>query len=104
MVKKIFGIMILSSFFALNLFASGDERFEKKQENQEKRIQQGIQSGSITSQEAERLQKQQQRIDNMEEKAKVDGVVTKQEAHKIMKAQDNANKNIYNKKHNPRRN
>jgi len=76
---------------------------DKRQANQQKRIQQGVQSGQLTPQEAENLNKQQQRIQKTEDKAKADGVVTNQERKKLDKMQDNASNDIYRKKHNKKK-
>lgn len=76
---------------------------DKRQVNQEKRIQQGVKSGQLTPEEAARLEKQQQRIQKTEEAAKADGKVTAQERKKLHKMQDNASENIYRKKHNKRK-
>ncbi len=71
---------------------------DKRQANQEQRIDQGIASGQLTQREAGRLE-QQQHIDTMENKAKSDGVVTKKERTRIHAAQDKASKKIYRQKH-----
>jgi hypothetical protein len=50
---------------------------DKRQAEQQKRIDQGVQSGQLTSKEAARLEKGQERVQAMEDKAKADGKVTK---------------------------
>jgi opacity protein-like surface antigen len=72
---------------------------DKRQANQEKRIDQGIASGSLTKPEARRLERQQAAIDKAEDKAKADGTVTKQERRRLHHAQDHASKRIYRQKH-----
>ena len=52
---------------------------DQRQANQERRIDQGVASGSLTQREANRLDRGQDRVDNMENRAKSDGVVTRGE-------------------------
>ena len=72
---------------------------DKRQANQEARIQQGVQSGQLTQREAARLEKGQERVQKMEDKAKADGVVTKKERARIQHAQDVQSRHIAKQKH-----
>ena len=72
---------------------------DKRQAIQEKRIQQGVQSGQLTGKEAARLEKGQARVERMKEKAKADGVVTKQERARIEHAQNVESRKIAREKH-----
>lgn len=72
---------------------------DQRQANQERRIDQGVASGSLTQREANRLERGQQRVDNMENRAKADGVVTRQERARINHAQNVQSDRIYNQKH-----
>jgi len=72
---------------------------DKRQANQDKRIQQGVQSGQLTSREAARLEKGQARIERMEQRAKSDGVVTKQERARIHHQQNVQSRQIAREKH-----
>lgn len=72
---------------------------DKRQANQERRIDKGIASGALTAKEARRLDRQQDRIDTAENKAKADGVVTRNERHRLHHAQSHANRSIYRQKH-----
>ncbi len=76
---------------------------EKRQANQEMRINQGIQSGQLTSQEAARLEKGQNKIDRMEDKAMSDGTVTRQERKRLQQQQDVQSRQIYREKHDRQR-
>lgn len=67
--------------------------------NQEKRIEQGLQSGQLTTREAARLQAEQARIDKMQSNALRDGKLTAQERARIDAAQDKASADIYRQKH-----
>ena len=74
-------------------------RIDKRQENQEKRIEKGAQSGQLTDKEAKRLEKGQRRIQKMEDKAMADGKMTKKERKRIEHAQDEESKRIYRERH-----
>ena len=72
---------------------------DKRQANQEKRIDKGIASGQLNEREANRLNKQQEHINKMEDKAKSNGVMTKKERARIGAAQDRASRHIVSGKH-----
>lgn len=72
---------------------------DRRQANQEQRIDQGVASGQLTEREAARLERQQNRINRLEDRAKSDGVVTKKERARINAAQDRASRDIFREKH-----
>lgn len=72
---------------------------DKRQEVQQKRIEQGVQSGQLNAKEAGRLERHQTHIANMESKAKADGTVTKNERARLHHAQDQESKRIHHEKH-----
>ena len=74
-------------------------RIDKRQANQQKRIDQGIASGSLTRKEADRLQAEQARIARAEERAKADGVVTKKERARLNARENRSSKHIARQKH-----
>src|SRR5437899_9533988 len=78
---------------------SSTPRIDKRQANQERRIEQGEKSGALTEKEAARLEKGQARVQKMENKALADGKVTAKERARIEKAQDRQSKKIYREKH-----
>ncbi len=51
-------------------------RLDKREANQQRRIDQGVKSGQLTGAEASRLEKRETLLQNHEAKAKADGVVT----------------------------
>jgi len=73
---------------------------DQRQENQEERIEQGVNSGSLTRHEANKLEAQQDRIENAEARVKADGVVTPAERRNLTVRENKASRNIYRKKHN----
>ncbi len=75
------------------------KRIDKRQEMQQKRIDQGVKSGQLTDKEAKRLDKGQQRVQKKEDKAMADGKMTKKERKRIEHDQDQQSKKIYREKH-----
>jgi hypothetical protein len=74
-------------------------RVDQRQANQERRIEQGAKSGSLTGKEAARLEKGQAHVQKMENKAVADGKVTKKERARLEHAQNNQSRKIYREKH-----
>lgn len=92
-------LVALSLSLPLAAFAQSTPNIDQRQENQQRRIDQGVQSGSLTPQEAARLQQGQQRVQTMENNAKADGVVTPGERARIHNAQDTQNRRVARQKH-----
>ncbi len=76
---------------------------DQRQENQEKRIEEGKTSGQLTEKEEHRLERRQNHIEKAEKRAEADGKVTPQEAKKLNRMQNRASREIYRKKHNNRK-
>jgi len=72
---------------------------DKRQANQDARIQQGVQSGQLTPKETAKLEKGQAKVQKMEDKAKADGKVTPKERTRLAKAQNKQSRKIYKEKH-----
>lgn len=72
---------------------------DKRQANQQQRIDQGVKSGELTGKEAARLEKGQERIQTMEDKAKADGKVTPKERERLQKAENRESRRIAREKH-----
>jgi hypothetical protein len=72
---------------------------DKRQATQQQRIDQGVKSGALTTQEAEKLQQGQAKIEAAETKAKADGTVTSKERERLHHMQDSQSKKIYREKH-----
>jgi hypothetical protein len=71
--------------------------------NQQERIRNGVQNGSLTNREAAGLERGQARVDNREARAGRNGHVGAGEQGRIMGAEDRASGNIYREKHNGHR-
>ncbi|MBL8521731.1 MAG: hypothetical protein JNK75_13830 [Betaproteobacteria bacterium] len=74
-------------------------RVDKRQEKQDKRIDQGVASGQLNTKEAARLEAGQARVDAAEDKAKADGKVTAKERAKLTHKQNKQNRRIAKQKH-----
>jgi CRISPR/Cas system-associated endoribonuclease Cas2 len=104
-MKKIVGTMtagivvVLMSGIAL-AGPTDDPGIQNREQKQEQRIQQGVQSGQLTPKEAGRLEAQQTKIKQDEERMKADGKLTKAERKKLKREQGSASENIHKKKHN----
>ena len=68
--------------------------------SQQKRIQQGIESGSLTRREAGRLEQQQYNIQRAQKRVRADGKITPAECVQVEAMQDKASRDIYGAKHN----
>lgn len=91
---------LAAAFLALPAAAqTATPRVDQRQANQERRIEQGVQSGQLNAAEAARLEKGQANVQKREEKAKADGKVTKAEKAKLHQAQDRQSKRIAKQKH-----
>ena len=76
-----------------------EQRIEKREANQQRRIEAGEKSGALTPREAARLERGQARVEKMEQRAEADGKVTGREARHIEHAQDVQSKRIHREKH-----
>jgi hypothetical protein len=100
MKKSIIAALVAATFtLPAYAMAQSSPRIDKRQENEENRIKEGIDAGQVNQKEARRLRKGQEHIQNMEDKARTDGKVTKGEKARIEAAQDAQSKRIYNERH-----
>lgn len=67
--------------------------------NQQQRIEQGLQSGQLTTGEAGKLERGESHIDSMEKNALRDGTVSKQEQARIQRAQNRESQAIAGQRH-----
>ena len=75
---------------------------DKRQWNQQKRIHQGIRSGSLTPGETARLEREQLWIERMERRLKADGNFTRRDRARVHHRLDHSSGHIYRAKHNGR--
>lgn len=92
--------VLLAAVMTLPVLAQAQTaRIEQRELNQERRIQQGEASGSLTPREAARLERGQAHVDRMEARAGADGKVTRREQNRIEHAQDVQSRHINREKH-----
>ena len=84
--------------------APASAQVDRREDNQQHRIRQGIRSGALTPQEARRLERQQARIDRSEDRlrARNGGYLTPRERARLAHRQAHASRAIYRAKHNGR--
>jgi hypothetical protein len=90
----------VGALFALPALAQNTADIVQRNENQQQRIEQGLQSGQLSTKEAAQLEKGEARIDKMEQRAEADGKLTDAEKRRIEQAQNKESKEIYQDKHN----
>lgn len=98
---------LIASLFAMPVFAqtastTNTPNIDKRQDNQQQRVANGVSSGALTAKEATNLEKRESKIETDKQAAKADGTVTKQERAKLQHEENRASKKIYAKKHNAR--
>ena len=98
-IKHLVALSLSLALHGLVLAQANTPHVDQQQANQERRIDQGIASGSLTQHEAKRLERGQQHVDNVEGRAKADGVVTRQERAWLNQAQNVQSRHIARQKH-----
>jgi hypothetical protein len=94
--------LIMASAFAAPAFAQNTPRIDKREANQQRRIDQGVQSGALTAKETQNLQRREDKLNANEAKAKADGVVTPKERRQLHREENRMSHAIHAKKHNGR--
>lgn len=79
--------------------STNDPVIQKREQNQEKRIEQGVKSGQLTPREAGKLEAEQAKVKQDEAKMKSDGTLTKKERAKLTREQNQASRHIHKEKH-----
>lgn len=72
---------------------------KERQENQQKRIGEGVKDGELTAKETKHLETREVKIQHDKKEAKADGVVTTRERAKLNREQNRASRAIYRQKH-----
>jgi uncharacterized membrane protein YebE (DUF533 family) len=99
--KLLLSSVLLSIYCSQGIAQTATPKVKHKQEQQQKKIGQGIKNGELTPAEAEKLERQQRKIQHDKRMAKADGVVTPKERAKIHHEQKRAGKHIAKEKHDP---
>lgn len=105
MLKSLFCIAAFTLAVSAPGFAQTNTAgIDRREANQEKRIEQGVKSGALTGQETARLEAGQSKVATMEDKARADGKVSQQERKRIHQAQNKQSRRINKLKHNKQHN
>ena len=81
---------------------AGGKNFHQRLENQQWRIEQGIESGALTRKEAKFLKKEQKELRKITKHLSKDGRLSKRDRHFLDDRFDEASAHIYRLKHNSR--
>lgn len=92
--------LALSAAFSISAHAQTAASGTQRDANQQERIEQGLQSGQLSTREAGKLERDQQRIDRTEARDMRDGSLSQQEKTQIQHEQNQASRDIYSEKHN----
>jgi len=103
-MKKFFKISLMIMVLAFvclgdALAGTNDPRIQNRMENQQARIEQGVNTGQLTPWEAGRLERQQSRIGRTEERMKSDGCLTIRERARLHNRLNNSSRHIYRQRH-----
>lgn len=98
-VERIAAGLVIGVLLSATALAQSAATNAQREVNQERRIQNGINDGSLNSREAARLERGQAHIDRMQNRAASDGVVTKGEAARINQQQNQENRRIHRQRH-----
>ncbi len=94
-------IIATALVLSLGALAQADDppTVKERLNNQQDRIEQGVDNGELTRKEAQRLRENQRDIKEERAEAREDGVVTKHERQDIKQDQRQQSQRIYDQKH-----
>ncbi len=75
----------------------------KRDREQQKRIGEGIENGSLTAKEAGKLETKEAKLNKQEHRMRADGDMTQKEKEKVNREQNQLSRNIYHQKHDKQR-
>ena len=89
--------------FPLGVWAQTTGSEVQRDINQQKRIEQGVQSGQLTNREVDRLERGEANVERREARAGADGHVGRGEQRNIQTAVNRQSRHIFHEKHNAHR-
>src|SRR5438552_1181866 len=92
--------VVAGSLLATAALAQTVPQDQQRDVNQQQRIEQGLQSGQLSTKEAGQLERGQQHIDRMEARDLKNGSISPAEQARLNAAQNRQSQAIYNDKHN----
>lgn len=101
MVGRAIIAVLLAVTFAVPVVAGPNDTpgTDRREREQQMRIQEGVASGALTPREAAKLEAEQARIRAKEQAMKADGVVTKQERKELQRDLNRISRHIAKEKH-----
>lgn len=84
---------------AVSMAQTATPRIDKRERHQQRRIRQGVRSGSLTRREAAKIEHQEAKTRAEEAAAKADGTVTAKERRHLRHRVRHTNRTIYRQKH-----
>jgi len=96
-------VLLIAGSIALPVLAQTTASEIQRNTNQQQRIEQGLQSGALSTKEAGKLEREQTQVDRMEKNALKDGTLTSTESARIQSAQNKTSKSIAAQKHDAQR-
>ena len=98
-MKLTYAALAVGALVSTSVLAQNTQDVIQRDVNQEKRIEQGLKSGELTTKEASKLERDESRVDKMESKALSDGKLSNAEKRRIEQEQNKVSKEIYREKH-----
>jgi hypothetical protein len=101
-MKRIVSILLSVTFIlglGLSAMAQKTPVVDNRQKRQQRRINHGVKTGTLTRKEAAKLEAGQAKTEAMEAKAKSDGKVTVKERAKLQSRENKTSRRIYRQKH-----
>ena len=96
---KLIGAVAVAAAFATPALAQTTGTVVQRNVNQQERVEQGLQSGQLTTREAAKLEGEESRVEKMESRALKDGKLSPDERARIDRAQNQVSRDIYREKH-----
>lgn len=98
------GSLLAAAALALTLPAAAQTApvVQQRKDNQQQRIGEGVENGSLTAGETHRLEKQETHLNKEERRMKADGNLTPAERARLQRQQNRMSSEIYRDKHNAR--
>jgi len=91
--------LLASTLISGAAVAQGTATTVQRDANQQERIEQGLQSGQLTTHEAAKLEKQETKVETMQKNALKDGTLTPAEKARLARAQNSVGASITQERH-----
>ena len=93
-------IVAVIGFSSIGYAQTRTRRVDRREQNQQKRVADGLKDGSITSGEAAKIERDEQKVQRDEAKAKADGVVTPRERARLNRELNHTSREIHHDRKN----